>query len=156
MDTVPTNHGTHLALLCEYAAQVPKGGLIVELGAGHFSTPALHGIARGRGARVWTYESESAWAEPFLHLMWENRIIIERMPGDFQWEYWSVNPPFLFFIDCDTEDRAPALAKAYADGVRVIIAHDSNREAYGFDWSLYPEAVHHATGDFHTTVIDRR
>jgi len=147
---IHTNYGSHVHVLARAASLLKPGSRIVELGAGYFSTPMLHGIAQARGCTLLTVETSEEWAAKFTHLAapWH--------PFDVGCAstYWLDSLPALVFVDCSpTESREPLFRMAWEAGVPCIIAHDSNREAYGWGWERYPDAVHYETGDFHTTVV---
>ena len=57
-------YGTHIPLLAAVVSMAPPGP-ILELGAGHFSTPLLNALGRAQGRKVVTMDADIEWINHF-------------------------------------------------------------------------------------------
>ena len=107
-------------------------GPILELGAGHYSTPLLHALSSGR-RRLITADSDSDWLHKFDHLVtpWHTFVIVET--DHWQSACWRIAEYGTFsvcFVDhAPPEARGPAIV-LLSDAVQVFVCHDS-QEAEG-------------------------
>lgn len=112
-------------------ALVRARGTIVEVGAGHFSTPFLHEYAAGLGVDLVTIEDNPEWYVPFAgRYNCDTHYITDRPLGEVVTE---VAPIAVAFIDnCGGGvDRAEPfrLLLAVSDYVVMHDYHGENREA---------------------------
>lgn len=127
--TEPT--GSHLAIL-ERAARGTTG-LVVEHGAGLYSTPLLARL----GCRVLCYESQPGWRE-WAAWIYEGRAevtdkfasLLRRLPD-----------AALVFIDGIESERAKLIDACLATRAPVIIAHDTHPTV----WKTYGWREEHFT-----------
>jgi hypothetical protein len=118
---------SHWPALAEAASQV-GGGLVIEHGAGLYSTPLLARL----GCRVVCVESHEGWHawaawvydEPHGYCK-----VVESV------DYAKLAEAALVFIDGPAEERGPLLSACIEAGVPTIIAHDTDpktRDYYGY------------------------
>lgn len=105
--------GSHLPLL-ENAVRASHG-LIIEHGAGLYSTPLLARL----GKRVLCCESADGWREWARWIYGDRGEVVERIP-------WArIKDAALVFIDGPSKERAPLIEACFAAGVPHIVAHDT-------------------------------
>jgi hypothetical protein len=97
------------------AAAAATDGPILELGAGHFSTPWLASYAAETKREVWTYEYDSVWAEAARRI---NPNVAEK-PSEIPDRQWSV-----VLVDCEGWTRRAFVYKLRAR-TEVFVIHDS-------------------------------
>jgi hypothetical protein len=122
--TQPT--GSHVPTL-EAAARSVGDGLIIEHGAGLYSTPLLARL----GCRVLCCESQEAWRE-WATWIYEGRA---RVVESIHTAYAQLRDASLVFIDGALEERSPLLSECIAARVPLIVAHDTHprvRSYYGW------------------------
>lgn len=101
-------------------------GPIVEMGAGWYSTPLLHGYAAATERELFTVDDPQHWEEDFNSLAatyetaWHS---FER--GTYQLPVVDMTDGGLVFIDHGTVWRAPSLWEAKNAGARIIVVHDT-------------------------------
>lgn len=114
--------GSHLPVLEEAAISVGDG-LIIEHGAGLYSTPLLARL----GCRVICVEGHPGWAEWAAWIYQSDEVVkpsgAEALLADAA----------LVFIDGPAAERGPLLQACIAKRVPIIIAHDTNER----DWRTY-------------------
>jgi len=69
-----TSFGTHLPPLIN--AVLRTKGIVVELGAGNYSTPILHEICKIQKRVLFTFENDKTWLEKFTDLKTKRHGII--------------------------------------------------------------------------------
>jgi hypothetical protein len=115
---------SHLPAL-EAAAREVGAGLVIEHGAGLYSTPLFARL----GCRVLCVETHPGWCE-WANWIYEARA--EIVPSVLP----SVIPvAALVFIDGPAEERGPLLSACIEHSVPTIIAHDTGpktRDYYGY------------------------
>lgn len=114
---------SHLPAL-EQAARGVVGGLVVEHGAGLYSTPLFARL----GCSVLCVESHKGWRE-WARWIYEDRAEFADSPGVV------LNRAALVFIDGPADERGPLLSACLDVGVPTIIAHDTDpktRDYYGY------------------------
>jgi predicted O-methyltransferase YrrM len=140
--TVVDGWGSHIPMLL--TAFQSTHGPVLELGAGHFSTPILHSLCHATRRPLLTLESDAAWIKKFVGLesdVHELRLVmswdeIESVIDDS----WG-----LVFIDhSPSELRAEALRKV--TGGTVVVIHDAERKDGG---------LRDVMGEFRYSVIDK-
>lgn len=142
--------GSHLPVL-ESVSRAAGDGLIIEHGAGLYSTPLLARI----GARVLCTESHVGWAE------WARWIYEGRAEIVDSWKQAAarLEEAALVFIDGTANERGTLVQMCLDRGVPSIIAHDTNDS----DWSHYGYQPHmfahprynvtHHSEDTHRTTL---
>lgn len=150
--TEPT--GSHVPQLEEAARSAT--GLVIEHGAGLYSTPLLARL----GCRVLCCEPADGWREWALWV-YDGRgeltdsldAVIARLPE-----------AGLVFIDGPEKERNPLLSASLAAGVPIIVAHDTHERAwnyYGWDARHFKAPGYKVTnhdvrdGKYRTTVWRR-
>lgn len=110
--------GSHLDTLAALLANLPAGSLVVEHGAGLYSTPL---IARCP-LRVIVAERDPGWAA-WAQWMYESAgttcLVVERA------KHIKLDGVSLLFVDGDSSERAFLLDQALAARVPIIAAHDT-------------------------------
>ncbi len=158
LDDVWDNESTHQEGLM-YAVAATTGP-VIELGAGYYSTPLLHGVCAATGRLLITVEGTKEWAERFQPWSTEQHRIYydpeQKLPYTFE-------SPGVVFIDHDTEDvRKPSenpmvdrilkrpgytrgirALEAKAVGTEIVVLHDTQPAME----ELYP-GLREAIGEF--------
>lgn len=119
---------SHLPVL--EAACRSTDGLVIEHGAGLYSTPLLARI----GCRVVCVEPHPAWAE------WARWIYQDDAEMVAVLNHERLQGAAVVFIDGPAKDRGPLLGAALAARVPTIIAHDTGkreRHHYGFTAAMF-------------------
>lgn len=122
---------THRPVLCEAVLRVP--GVILELGAGDGSTPALHEVALASERFVITLESDRGWFDRFAHFH-SSRHAVVYVPN------WDILNGSLIqalrfgvaFVDHAADRRVPEILWL-ANRADVIVVHDTECDAYGYE-----------------------
>ena len=112
---------THLPVLAWCIAQTT--GLIVEFGAGDFSTPFLHFFAE-LGRSVVSYEEDGRWLVKYQHLFTGLHQGL-RLPEDRLGHAVHAD---VVLIDGSAESRGPILRSLSSWPVRYIVVHDTQPE----------------------------
>jgi hypothetical protein len=147
--------GSHIPALV--AALVETTGPVLEIRAGHFSTPLLHSLCAAAGRELLTVEGDAQWCERFESLETESHEIrhvasangIALALGEREWG--------LVFVDnAPDEARKFALLSASALTSAVIVCHDAQRVAYRKGLASFASAWTHApTGMPATAVVSQ-
>jgi hypothetical protein len=117
---------SHLPALEAELADLPAGAIVIEHGAGLYSTPAF---AR-TNATVLCIESHEGWAGWAL---WMHRYNDSSVVPAIPWH--RIKDAALVFIDGHADERGPLLSACLEAGVPTIIAHDTGiktRDYYGY------------------------
>lgn len=122
--------GSHLPTLEAAAHLISIGSLVIEHGAGLYSTPLLARL----GVRVVCSEPHVGWAEWARWIYNGNVEIVES---------WKRLVPLLsdaalVFIDGPAKERGLLLAACIDHGVPLIVAHDTQEQ----DWDHYGHKRH--------------
>lgn len=139
--------GSHLPVL-EAAARAAGDGLVVEHGAGLYSTPLLARL----GSRVICIEPHLAWAE------WAAWIYEERAEMVAVLNHGRLADAAIVFIDGPAKDRGPLLQAALNACVPTIIAHDTNKREwrfYDFKESMFADTRYEITKAAENTTLWR-
>lgn len=127
-------------------------GPVVEMGAGYYSTPLLHGLCEAQGRELWTFEQDPEW-------MAKVRDTWESDTHHFNKDFPENFKPGLMFVDDASAWRAGNILWAKDHGAELVVCHDTEpagREVYpgmqealdGFvfsrRWTNFPA---------HTTVV---
>jgi hypothetical protein len=137
--------GTHTSILERELAALPSGSLVVEHGAGVYSTPL---IARFN-VRVICIEDLQGWRDwaSWIYGMAGREVRVE----DWAKPVVPVLPTVsLVFIDGIIRERGDLLKWALAAKVPTIIAHDTEddyRKMYGYSSHLFREPGYEAGHD---------
>lgn len=118
--------GSHVPAL-EQAARAVGDGLVIEHGAGIYSTPLLARV----GCRVLCVESHDGWRE-WAQWIYEGRA---EVVGTMDVPYRRLREAALVFIDGPADERGPLLSACMESRVPTIIAHDTDAKTwdyYGF------------------------
>jgi hypothetical protein len=147
--------GSHLPVL-EWAVQaMPADALMIEHGAGLYSTVLLARL----GVRVLCAEPHKGWAE------WASWVYDDGpgKVGSFDDAMAALPEAAVVFLDGPAKERGVLLTAALDRGVPVVIAHDTNKREfnyYGFTAAQFSderyEITHHAEDSHRTTVWKRK
>lgn len=149
--------GSHLPSLEAALAELPTGAVVVEHGAGLYSTPTLCRFP----VRVLCSESHLGWLD------WA-RWMYSCAARDVEFvDSWKRLVPRLaeaavVFIDGAATERGPLLQASLERNVSCVVVHDTDEKHwsyYGlrphmFEWRGY-KVTHHAE-DSHRTTVWRR
>jgi hypothetical protein len=140
---------THRPVLCEVVLRVPNG-LILELGAGDGSTPALHEVSLATGRSVITIEHDHAWIEHFAHLRSDNHAIVHVQSWtDLDSSIVRSLPYAIAFVDHAPHARRVVDIAWLAQCARAVVVHDTESNEYGYD-GIFDLFRHHTTFRGHT------
>jgi len=124
-------YASHIPILAAVASRC--AGRILEIGAGWYSTPMLHGIAAARGFEITTVETHQFYYYLLADLISEfHEIVMVSKSADY---FISDSDIFgMAFIDNDDCPRSDFILKL-KDKCPFIIAHDTQNLApnYGFN-----------------------
>lgn len=124
---------THRPVLCEALLRVPSG-LILELGAGEGSTPALHEVSQATGRTVVTLESDASWIARFATLRSDNHHLVH-LPSWIDLDGPHVLKGLTYavaFVDHAPAGRRVADIAWLATCARVVVVHDTEDPIYGY------------------------
>ena len=122
-------YGSHRPALCE--AVVRTAGPILELGMGDTSTHALHGVAETCGRLVCSYDHAASWVERYSKL----RTAHHRIESITSWDECPIESMRwgVALVDHAPAKRRKIDIARLADRADVIVVHDTEEPAYGYD-----------------------
>lgn len=123
-------YGTHMHPLI--MAALASKGLMVELGAGEYSTPILHELSRFFKRTLITYENDREWLMRFTTFRnnYHQLFLIE------DWDKVEPHECGLVLIDHAPAERRMVDIKRYADKAQILVVHDTEKtKFYGYDFS---------------------
>jgi hypothetical protein len=118
---------THIALLA--AAVARSTGSVIELGCGHFSTPLLHHLCKGR--RLVSIDHDPEWVDQFrdLESPLHTLICVPRWAEvKFPLDSWDVA-----FVDCAPAEARVPLIEQFLSTTKQFVIHDTEHPLYGYD-----------------------
>ena len=122
--TAPT--GSHVPTL-ERAARLASAGLVIEHGAGLYSTPLFARL----GCRVLCCESQPEWRE-WAAWIYQGRA---ELVGSFREIVPHIKGATLVFIDGAAKERGGLLSACILAGVPLIVAHDTHERCFAeYGW----------------------
>jgi hypothetical protein len=121
--------GSHLPVLEAEARALPPGALIIEHGAGLYSTPLLARL----GVRVLCSEPHPGWAE-WARWIYDGKVEVCSIDQAIS----SLSEAALVFLDGPAKERGQLLPLCLDAHVPAIIAHDTNRR----EWRYYDFKPH--------------
>lgn len=144
--------GSHLPTLEAAVAGLSAGSLVIEHGAGMYSTPLLCRSS----ARVLCLEVHPGWAE-WARWMYMSAGIEHEIAG-YKQGVPRMAEAALVFIDGEAKERGLLLAACLERRVPIVIAHDTEQHTwqhYGihphlFEWRGY--RIEHFAEDTHRTT----
>jgi hypothetical protein len=120
--------GSHRHAL-EQAARDAGTGLVIEHGAGMYSSPLLARL----GCRVLCVESHEGWRE-WAEWIYQGRAgVVADIPSA------RLRDASLVFVDGVAEERGPLLSACMESRVPLILAHDTDQNT----WNYYGFSSHH-------------
>lgn len=144
--------GSHLPILQATMDSLQPGDLVLEHGAGLYSTPLLATYA---DVRILCHEPHEAWAE------WASWIYDGRaeMATDLSQTIARLKDVAVAFLDGPAKERGVLLHECLAASVPTIIVHDTNKREWRF-YDFTPEmfqheryeVTHHAEDSHRTTM----
>lgn len=117
--------GSHLPVLERAVRNMPPGSLVIEHGAGLYSTVLLARL----GVRVLLSEPDPGWAE---WARWAYRGNVE-MVDSYKRLIERLGDASLVFLDGPARERGVLLQQSLDRNVPAIIAHDTQQD----EWSHY-------------------
>lgn len=137
---------SHLPVLEARAREVGEG-LVIEHGAGIYSTPLLARL----GCRVVCAEPHPAWAEWARWIYQDSpaQVVLYPNPGE-------IKSAALVFLDGPAKERGPLLLECLAAGVPTIIVHDTGkrtRREYGFTDAMFEHPAYDVTTPAENTTL---
>jgi hypothetical protein len=124
--------GSHLPALVAALDSLPAGALVIEHGAGLYSTPLL----AQRDIEVQCIETHAGWLE---WAAWVYRLSSRPCEMVDSWKHADVGRAALVFVDGAARDRGPLVKLALEKGASLIVAHDTEEE----HWSEYRHQRHY-------------
>lgn len=123
--------GSHLPVLETAVKALPEGALVIEHGAGLYSTPLLARL----GARVLCCEPHAGWSE-WARWIYQDRV---EVIASFKEVAARLEEAAVVFLDGPAMERGWLLQQCLDRGVPTIIAHDTNKKT----WREYGFQPHH-------------
>lgn len=121
------DYGSHYPILA--AAVAKTTGPVLELGAGHWSTPMLHYMCR-EWRQLITAETDFGWLKQFVEGY--SRHPIHEFHHVTDWTQWDVlekrAPYGVAFVDCAPGEIRHELIRRLQGRAHFIVAHDSERD----------------------------
>lgn len=154
-------NGTHVPILMALATKTT--GPVVELGAGHYSTPVLHYSLKNTGrlfvsvdtSREWNAYFESNFkSDNHKYFCTNNKIIsVDFLKsaewGSFKWD--------VAFVDCGPEYDRARCVELLRNNSKYIIVHDTEPAAVVYNWgNIFNTFTNQFYWDFYgngTTVV---
>lgn len=125
-----TGYGTHLPLLAAITS-IARGGPILELGAGNFSTLMLNVVGRAQGRKIYTLDADMEWLNQFDDLN-DDPAHIFLYVGD-KWKGWTTEVDGLpdkefavAFVDQTPPQCRIESILHLRDKAEFIVVHDTN------------------------------
>lgn len=115
-------YSSHLPVLAACVAATK--GAVVEIGAGIYSTPVLHGMCLAAGRGLVTVENQVEWREFLAGYLRPGHAIVEQL-GVLARGRWSVA-----FIDSDDFAEREAAIRAMAETAELIVVHDTQEHDF--------------------------
>ncbi len=118
------------------ACMAATRGPVLELGAGNFSTPLLHGLCLPTQRRLVTVESNGEWAERFdsMNNAWHRVLNVANYDDfDVTSSAWSV-----VFVDHAPADRRVLDLRRIRGRAELIVIHDTEEQVYDYE-TVLPE-----------------
>ena len=124
-------YGSHIHPLL--VAALNTKGNIIEMGAGNFSTPLLHGLSEYYNRRLYTYESDGEWLKRFANFSSPLHSI------SFVRNWDDVKPQGgLVLIDHAPAERRMVDIIRFKDIAEVLVVHDTNKaKFYGYNFDAF-------------------
>jgi hypothetical protein len=146
--------GSHLPTLFQAVKQAGSGAVVIEHGAGLYSTPLLARL----GCQVVCHEPHPGWNE-WARWIYEGRCEFVETFADL---VARVGDASVAFIDGAALERGQLLSAAIAARVAAIVVHNTEEG----DWGAYGlkaehfaapgyEVTHHAEDSYRTTLWRR-
>jgi predicted O-methyltransferase YrrM len=122
----PDPYASHIAPLASALMAFPTGP-VLELGAGHYSTPLMHALCAGR--ELVTMETDARWLAPFMGL--RSRFhALTTSDDELLSREWGV-----VFVDCAPAALRGRLLKKLTH-CGVVVMHDAEAGHYGLAEAL--------------------
>jgi hypothetical protein len=142
---------SHLPVLTAAVESAPPGSIVIEHGAGLYSTPLL---ARS-GFAVVCIEPHPGWGEWARWIYDEPACVVDAIDDE------TLSRAAVVFIDGPGDERGPLLDRCLRLRIPTIIAHDTNptrREwrAYGLESRMFEHPdydITHSAEDTHRTTL---
>lgn len=113
--------GSHLPALI--ACIAASKGNVLEIGAGHYSTPCLHALCHVLSRPLVTVEAEDLWRKQFEHYSNISHVFYkqsEELLKDLATKQWGV-----VFVD-DLVGSRVSRAEMFFDNAEFVLFHDCN------------------------------
>lgn len=115
------DYETHQPVLIEVLKRT--AGAVLELGAGDYSTPVIHGFSANR--KVLTIDDSERWLNKYLNLKTANHDFLFVSHDDSQKYYDADNKKWnVVFVDNGNWDTRILAINKYKDVVDYMIIHD--------------------------------
>ncbi len=155
IDHIASPAGSHVPMLEASLDSLSPGSLVIEHGAGLYSTPLL----ASRDVEIQCIESHPGWAE---WARWVYGLAGRGCTIDGSWKHCPADRAALVFIDGESRTRGPLLKFCLERGAPLIVAHDTQEERWSeyrhlasyFTWAGY--SVTHDAGPVRTTTWARK
>jgi len=150
-------YATHTPILAALARCLNAGDVVVEFGAGQFSTPLLASMASEKAFEFHSYESSSNWMPEKSDQVVSHELTAESIKNDI--EFVKQLRPSLVFVDTGfIHKRETFRAKIVSELLpfaKWIVAHDTEERharIYKYDFSAAKHVKHFNQLGVRTTV----
>jgi hypothetical protein len=146
--------GSHLPSLTAVVESLPPGSLVLEHGAGMYSTPLLCRY----DVRVLCSEAHAGWSE-WARWMYTSAGREHQIVDSYKRLVPRLTEAAAVFTDGEAKERGPLLAAALERCVPRVVAHDTDPRDWGhygfqshhFEWRGY--SIAHFAEDSHRTTV---
>lgn len=136
--------GSHLPALLGCLADTV--GPVLEIGIGHFSTPALHAFCVQADRRLVSVENNPEWMDKFVHLAGPQHQFVKEISPTKGWA--------LVFIDDSPGGKHRAdRFKAFIDNSIFVVVHDYHLENSDSIGPLLKGVRHHITKTYQPPTL---
>ena len=153
IDRFSLRYATHLPVLMQ--AVLKTDGSVLELGAGHFSTPVLHWMCALSKRELVSYDNQKRflnWSRVY-ECDWHHLYYLE------DWDGAEIDRPWdVALVDHSPSERRITDIKRLADTTKYIVIHDSNaryNRDYHYDtiYKLFKQQLNYDGVEPSTTVL---
>lgn len=110
--------GSHIPALLACLADTV--GPVLEIGMGHFSTPALHAYCVQANRKLVSVEKDPKWLETFRHLEHTNHGFVNSIDKVLTWTTWSV----VFIDDSPGGENRLNHFQRFIGKAHYVVVHD--------------------------------
>jgi len=148
--------GTHLPMLAAALCATPPELSVLELGAGRFSTVLLAAVAAA-GRRVVTVDADASWLQTLAPFVMSPRHTLQHVSDwDAEIDRLASERWGVVFVDHWPPERRGRDVLRLADSAELLVLHDTECAACGFELSSFPFVTRDERFLPVTTVVSRK